>query len=89
MVKSPLKVICLVMFLAFAYRECHAEYLDLKGGVVQEQGICRYSDKLVYRCVTVIKDAKVYNLLFDEKGEVAIYLLKEGNPILMWSRNSI
>lgn len=89
MIKSPLKVIVLILFLAFAYRECHAEYVDLKGGIMQEQGICRHSDQKVYRCVAIVKDGKVYNLLYDEKGEVAIYLMENGKSSLLWSKSSI
>lgn len=89
MIKSPLKVIVLILFLAFAYRECHAEYIDLKGGIIQEYGICRHFDKLIYRCIAVIKDNNAYQVLYDEKGEVAIYLLQNGKTTLLWSKNSI
>ena len=87
--KSPLKVLILLLCLAFAYGECKAEYIDLAGSAVVSQGQCKHTDGRIYLCVAVTKDEKVYNVLLDENGEVAIYIISNGKAGLVWARGSV
>jgi len=77
-----------ILILLFVAMQAHAQYINLEGGDVLRQGYCRYS-KEAYNCLEIKKDGKVYHLLYDEKGELAIYLVEGDKAKFIWSRNSI
>jgi hypothetical protein len=66
-----------------------ADYIDLRGGEVVNQGVCGHSDRKAYNCIAVLKDNKLYNILFDETGEVAIYIVEGKKASLIWSKSSV
>lgn len=86
---NPIKVIVAVLLAAFLYGVAHADYIDLAGSAVVSQGQCKHTDGRVYLCVAVSNNEKVYNVLLDEKGEVAIYLINQGKAQLIWARGSV
>lgn len=86
---NPTKVIVAVLLAAFLYGVARADYIDLRGSAVVSQGQCKHTDSRIYLCVAVTKDEKVYNILLDEKGEVAIYLITNGKAELIWARSSV
>lgn len=73
----------------FMFANAKAQYIDLKKGQVVNQGICKHTDRKVYQCLAVIRDDKTYNVLIDEKGEVAIYLVTKQGAMLIWARDSV
>ena len=88
--KSPFFVICVIFIILFGMSECKAEYIDLSvGGEIVDVGKCRHNDGKVYECVAVSHKEKAYFVLLDEKGEKAIYLIKDGKAVLLWTRDSI
>lgn len=86
---NPIKVIVAVLLAAFLYGMAHADYIDLAGSAVVSQGQCKHTDGRIYLCVAVTKDEKVYNVLLDENGEVAIYIISNGKAGLVWARGSV
>ena len=86
---NPTKVIVAVLFAAFLCGQVRADYIDLRGSEVLNQGQCKHTDGRVYLCVAVSNGGKFYNVLLDEKGEVAIYIINERKALLLWARSSV
>jgi collagenase-like PrtC family protease len=84
-----MRKIILVIVTMLMFVSAQAQHLDLTGGEVVNQGICKHSDRKVYQCVAVLHETKMYNVLFDKDGEVAIYLIVNNGATLIWARNSI
>jgi len=76
----------LIILICLWLASAHAQYVDLKGGDVLEQGRC-IKDTKPYVCVVVRLDAKVYVVLLDRKGEYEIYLVTEKESVLIWYRD--
>ena len=80
-------VIITIMMIMFA--QAQAQRLNLTGGEVVNQGVCKHTDGKVYQCIAVVLETKMYNVLIDEDGEVAIYLVTKQGSKLVWARNSV
>ena len=74
----------LSMVLSFA----HAEKPDLEGGTVVREAWCTQGKKKML-CVAVHKDEKLYVVMFDEKGEYAIYWISPEGNVFLWGRDTI
>ena len=76
-------VFCLliIIFVLWLTTLAHAEWVDLKGGDLLEQGKC-IKDKKPYVCAIVRLETKVYVVLLDRKGEYEIYLVTEKESVL-------
>lgn len=77
-------VVSMLMFVS-----ARAQPVELKGGQVVNQGVCLHTDGKQYFCVAVVQGNKMYNVLLDEEGEAAIYLIDSGKAKLVWSRSSV
>lgn len=77
-------LIALCLFCTFA----HAEYIDLTDGDILLRQMCT-KDRVLYLCVTVKKNNKLYGVLLDKKGECAIYEIKDDKLHLIWARESV
>lgn len=61
---------------------------QLEGGTVVREAWCTQGKKKLL-CVAVKKDDKLYVVMFDEKGEYAIYWISPTGNIFLWGRNTI
>ena len=84
-----MRKILIIVVAMLMFETAQAQRLNLTGGEVVNQGVCKHTDGKVYQCVAVVLDTKMYNVLIDEDGEVAIYLFANGKATLVWSRNSV
>ena len=75
-------ILSLVLFSA------HAEKPDLENGDVVREAWCTQGKKKLL-CVAVKKDEKLYVVIFDEKGEYAIYWISPEGNVFLWGRDTI
>lgn len=76
-------LLALVLVSALA----HADYVDLRGGMVTNQEQCKDGDE-VFVCLIVVKDEKMYAVLIDHNGERKIYLVVGDDVVLLWNREA-
>lgn len=78
----------LAFLLSMVLFSAHAEKPDLEGGDVIREAWCTQGKKKLL-CVAVKKDEKLYVVMFDEKGEYAIYWVSPTGNIFLWGRDTI
>jgi hypothetical protein len=68
--------------------KAQAEYIDLTGADMMTRPIRCQTPKGVKACVVVEKNNVRYGVVFDEKGEYAIYKIEGDTMTLLWSRDA-
>ena len=89
MPKSPLMTIVIVLLLAFFAGRVYSQHIDLRGGAVVDRGYCKSTKLKKTPCLVVVFKEKTYNILFDQKGELEIFLIEGEKSTFIWSRGSI
>lgn len=89
MPKSPLTTIVIVLVIAFFTGRAYSQHIDLRGGTVVDRGYCTSTKMKATSCLTVVFKEKTYHVLYDQKGELEIFLIEGDKATFIWSRNSV